>query len=441
MSKRYGNAINNQPSKKPRVEASANNKPIGDSAKATINTEDDDLWGEDFGEEEVEKLDLIASQACSQEANVSTVNINDPGPSRMRYRDKPLQSINSMSSSSSISSFNAPKTYSNLTKPQGPRVSKYHRFNAGLSSQISQKLASSENLGKIADDIPTLTDFKNNLVGRKNLNSTFQFSQNNGNVVADTDEEKSAKLEKIENDYKRLLNDITAKEGETMFLRQQLQQTQMKAEKENMAKTRQIEELASQNRKDMNALHKQVESLKTQIELKDLELNNTKERYKMQESKSIKLTTPQTLHVVDSPKNRLITPLSRATSVAKVKVADSSIQTDNNNGEIYYLRASIVIYPFKKIPQTIFQSSLPEKSIIDIEIVEKTGKRIIPIIEDEESFKKFKNKDYVKPKVTLIDDRILSVEFFQPDVSLIIKKSETEVQSIEVMFTINKVIN
>lgn len=74
-------------------------------------------------------------------------------------------------------------------------------------------------------------------------------------------------LEKLKTENKKLLNDFITKDGETTFLRQQLQQTQLRVENEKLEKMRLIEEQANRHRSEINQIYKEKEQLKTQLEL------------------------------------------------------------------------------------------------------------------------------------------------------------------------------
>lgn len=63
------------------------------------------------------------------------------------------------------------------------------------------------------------------------------------------------------------MNDFITKDGETVFLRQQLQQTQLRVENEKLEKMRLIEEQANRHRSEINKIYKEKEQLKTQLEL------------------------------------------------------------------------------------------------------------------------------------------------------------------------------
>lgn len=74
-------------------------------------------------------------------------------------------------------------------------------------------------------------------------------------------------LEKLKKENKKLLDDFITKDGETVFLRQQLQQNQLRAENEKLEKMRLNEEQANRHRSEINKICKEKEQLKTQIEL------------------------------------------------------------------------------------------------------------------------------------------------------------------------------
>lgn len=74
-------------------------------------------------------------------------------------------------------------------------------------------------------------------------------------------------LEKLKTENKKLLNDFITKDGETAFLRQQLQQIQLRVENEKLEKMRLIEEQANRHRSEINKIYKEKEQLKTQLEL------------------------------------------------------------------------------------------------------------------------------------------------------------------------------
>lgn len=129
-------------------------------------------------------------------------------------------------------------------------------------------------------------------------------------------------MEKLKNENKKLLNDFITKDGETVFLRQQLQQIQLRTENEKLEKMRLIEEQANNHRLEINKICKEKEQLKTQLELQvsiyilfiysitteielilliinsqNLEIKNLQGRCKRLESKNIKLEEPQTLYM------------------------------------------------------------------------------------------------------------------------------------------------
>lgn len=74
-------------------------------------------------------------------------------------------------------------------------------------------------------------------------------------------------MKKLKYENQKLLNDFITKEGEAVFLRNQLQQTQLRAENDRLEKTRFIEEQENRHRLEINTICKEKENLKTQLEL------------------------------------------------------------------------------------------------------------------------------------------------------------------------------
>lgn len=56
---------------------------------------------------------------------------------------------------------------------------------------------------------------------------------------------------------------------------------------------------------------------------------------------------------------------------------------------IIYRLQIFLDFPFARISELIFGASLPEKSIINIKVIEKTGRRNLPILQEEETFRIF----------------------------------------------------
>lgn len=81
------------------------------------------------------------------------------------------------------------------------------------------------------------------------------------------DDEQLLKL-KLEN--KKLQDDFMTKEGETEFLRQQLNQIQTRAENEKKKQSHLMEEQMSKLRVEISALTKEKNSLETQLQLQVL---------------------------------------------------------------------------------------------------------------------------------------------------------------------------
>lgn len=113
-----------------------------------------------------------------------------------------------------------------------------------------------------------------------------------------------------------------------------------------------------------------------------------------------------------------------------------------------------------RIPKSMFVLSPLEKSIVDIRVMEKTGQRNLPILQEEKTFRIFgtysfmypsnrdlisffifsENSELVKPIDTWVDNRKLSVETILPELALIERKTNSELDSEECILAFNKVI-
>ncbi|CAD6232832.1 GSCOCG00007004001-RA-CDS [Cotesia congregata] len=318
---------------------------------------------------------MIESQA-SQNVNTSVISIN---PSQFK--------------------FNSVK----ISQPPQPSTSKFNQdFRPHQPSQILassknfrvpplQTLGSSSNLKTIAET-PTSDEFRNNLLVNNRLNSTFQAK----NVVADPDEENRKKLEKLESENKKLLDDLRIKEGESIYLRKQLNTALTKTNQLSVEKECALERQANQYQIQINELTKKNAALTTQLEFNNHDIIKVADKLKKASR-------------VQSPQNSLLN------TSAKKKINQTS-QASFSSSTIYKLKTHVVLYPFEEIPPTIFQPSLPEKPIVNIQIVDRSGKCNLPILEDEKTLRIFENPQIVKPMVTVIDKKNLNVEFLHVDI-------------------------
>ncbi|XP_071643298.1 uncharacterized protein Mus304 isoform X4 [Temnothorax longispinosus] len=248
-------------------------------------------------------------------------------------------------------------------------------------------------------------------------------------------------LEKLKTENKKLLNDFITKDGETAFLRQQLQQTQLRIENEKLEKMRLIEEQANRHRSEINKIYKEKEQLKTQLELQDLEIGNLQERCKLLESGNIKLKEPQMLYMNTSVDKCKYTPINRATNINKnLKVKEAYVQANVYKKSDYQLKTYNTYIPLARISELIFGASLPEKSIVNIKVIEKTGRRNLPILQEEETFRIFENPELVKPIVTTVNGKRLTTEFVLLEITAIERRVNTEIESERCIPIINKLV-
>ncbi|XP_043286356.1 uncharacterized protein mus304 [Venturia canescens] len=456
MSKRFGKAFDSDSSPAKRAKIGS---PLGaaenvskdrknrfsDGSRRNTN---DDLWGDDFDENAIEEMDFIASQACSQDVDADCIetkinlNVNRKAASAV---DSSEAEIGAGPSSSSRAYERRPvdTRLNQLRQQPAASYSRNNRRSIENEERLhSQKISSSENLRELGmnDSLMAFDDFKSNLLQRHNINSTFC---PNPDVVLVPDEKNIRRLEKLEQENKKLLDDFMTKEGETVFLRSQLQQTQLRAENEKLEKARFIEEQASRHRAELDALHKEKENLKTQNEFQALQLGSLMERCKLLESGAVKLTQPQkAVMSAESPNRSRFGQLNRSVAAVKtVKVSEISVQTSGFSATDRILKTLLHHYPLDSIPQSIFEPSLPEKSVVDIQIIEKIGRKNLPILQEENTFRIFENPVLVKPIVSTVNGRTLNVEFFLPDIAVMMKKTSTEINSEDCIPIVNKIVS
>ncbi|XP_070171270.1 uncharacterized protein Mus304 [Polyergus mexicanus] len=384
--------------------------PQHSKAQENKNAQYDDLWGDDFAEEDIQEMDLIASQACSQ-----TSNILD--------NSKPFES-GSHSMKSGL-----PERSSIIACGETSRLK--------LLQPMENLYTMKKDIQGKSQDIVDInySQFRNKLINRESHNSTFQ--RGNNYIVSDDKE-----LEKLKNEIKKLQNDFITKDGETVYLRQRLQQIQLRAENEKLEKMHLIEEQANNHRLEINKIYKDKEQLKTQLELQNLEIGNLQERCKRLECRDIKLEEPQTLHMNTSfiNRNRCSTSIDRQTNMNKNPIKEVCVQTNIYKKTDYQLQTCSTYFPLAGISELMFEASLPEKPVVNIKVIEKTGRRNLPILQEEETFRIFENPDLVKPVITIVDEKKLTIEFVLLEIAAIERKVNTEIESEKCIPIINKLI-
>ncbi|XP_012217360.1 uncharacterized protein [Linepithema humile] len=375
----------------------------------------DDVWGDDFAEEDIEEMDLIASQACLQDGN-------------MLGNSKPESETGLYSIKSNFSEKPVTSTYNKMLQLKFP-----------LSTESSNLCMMRKDMQGTSRDSQNITEinysqFRNKLMDGKDHNSTFQ--KTNNIIVPDVKE-----LEKLKKENKKLLDDFIMKDGETVFLRQQLQQNQLRAENEKLEKVRLDEEQANCHRSEINKICKEKEQLKTQLGLQSLEIKNLLERCKLLESGNVKLKEPQALYMNNSLNKSRCSPTNRPINIKKNSMKEVCVQTSNTyKKNDYQLKTCNIYFPLARISELMFRGSLPEKPLINIKVIEKTGKRNLPILQEEETFRIFENPDLVKPVVTMIDDKRLTTEFVLLEIAAMERKIDSEIESERCIPIINKLI-
>ncbi|XP_076643967.1 mutagen-sensitive 304 [Halictus rubicundus] len=376
----------------------------------------DDVWGDDFAEEDIEEMDFVASQACLQEETALTQTNAEP---QVSFTPK----HNSFPSTSKVGS-----KVNNINKALRLSVCTTQRREVEKPKDISQILS--------AD----YKDFEDKLMNRQVYNSTFKLEES----VILPESKHVKELEKLKLENKKLLNDFITKEGEAVFLRNQLQQTQLRAETDRMEKTRFIEEQANRHRTEMNAICKEKEYLKTQLELQTFEVGNLMERCKLLETGNVKLTEPCAINLNTSMnKSKFNSSMNRTSiSVVKpVKLRESSVQVTLQDKNSYILKTWSPYYPLANISKLVYDTPQPEKSIVNIQVIEKTGRRNLPILQEEDTFRIFENPELVKPVMTMVDEKRLSIEFILPEIAALQRKTNSELESENSICIMNKLVS
>ncbi|CAK9801082.1 hypothetical protein ANTQUA_LOCUS2692 [Anthophora quadrimaculata] len=379
------------------------------------NGKSDDIWGADFAEEDIEEMDFIASQACLQEDNVLTQPNRDANVSC-------IQRYNTIPSSSKTVNSNSNKISRSLYMP---------KCNTGKKEVEDLKDTSMI----LSVDYK---EFENKLVNKKIYNSTFKVDDS---II---EPEYVKELERLKAENKKLLDDFITKEGEAVFLRNQLQQTQLRAENDKLEKARFIEQQENRHRTEINAICKEKEHLKTQLELQTFEVGNLLERCKLLESGNVKFTEPHSINFnAFASRNKCNSPLTRSliSTTKSVKVREACIQAKIHNKSSYFLKIWNPYFPLAEIPKLIYDPPQSEKPIIDVQIIEKVGRRNLPILKDENTFRIYENPELVKPVTTVINDKKLTVEFIFPEIAALQRKTNSELEAENTIPIINKLVS
>ncbi|XP_076294227.1 mutagen-sensitive 304 [Lasioglossum baleicum] len=372
----------------------------------------DDVWGDDFAEEDIEEMDFVASQACLQEEIALTQTNAEPQASL-------LQRHNSAPSTSKAGS-------------------KVNNINKSLRLSLCTRNEKSKEISQIAS--VNYKDFEDKLMNRQVYNSTFKLDES----VILPESKYVKELEKLKLENKKLLNDFITKEGEAVFLRNQLQQTQLRVETDRLEKTRFIEEQENRHRTEINAICKEKEYLKTQLELQAFEVGNLMERCKLLETGNVKLTEPCAISLNTSTnKSKFNSSMNRTSvSTAKpVKLRESCVQVALQDKNSYILKTWSPYYPLANISKLVYDTPQPEKSIVNIQVIEKTGRRNLPILQEEDTFRIFENPELVKPVTTMVDEKRLSMEFILPEIAALQRKTSSELESENSICIMNKLVS
>ncbi|XP_026668984.1 uncharacterized protein LOC108624518 isoform X2 [Ceratina calcarata] len=353
---------------------------------------------------------------------------------RPKYEDPNIFS----QSSTNKPTYNMPSTSKHV---QNSNANTYKTKPFVQMSQYNSQNKEEDNLNDLSTIVSVdYNEFENKLMHKKVYNSTFQQDENTISELKNVVEE----LKKLKADHKKLLDNFITKEGENVFLRNQLQQSQLRAENDKLDKARSIEEQEKRHRLAIVTLCKEKEQVKTQLKLKTFEAESLLERCKLLENGHVKLREPHTASLSASlNKSRVNPSVSRSPIPSRktIKVRESCVQTNMLDESVYMLDVSNQYFPLAEIPKSIYDMPQPEKSVIDIKITERIGPQKLPILQEQNKFRIFEKPELIKPVATMIDDKKLTVEFVLAEVAALQQKTSLEIEAEHTVPMINKLIS
>ncbi|XP_072945437.1 uncharacterized protein [Epargyreus clarus] len=304
MAKRLNSPLHDGDRKKARLDISVHdhNFPLSQNADSNKATDPND-WAYDIDDE----ILLQLSQACDQNSNSSIL------PEYSQFRPPVVTSTQQATSSSPKSgafSFKRPSTSSsNIVsthlKDKCQRISSPLR---GISTNIQNEL------------IDLTGDYFNEPVLNKDTDDVYR--------QLFTLKEENAKL-KSENG--KLLEKCVTKEGESSILRAQLKTYQVAVDSARLEKIRTQEQAQMQWSAKLDSVNNKLHELRTELDFKNMEIINMKEKCKMLESNKIKLTqiTVAGKPVAKLNNSSIMLSNIQASQLRRVSTATSGVQTDN----------------------------------------------------------------------------------------------------------------
>ncbi|CAB0030258.1 unnamed protein product [Trichogramma brassicae] len=246
---RYATANSCKPSTSSNSSSSSSNNNNGLVPIQSANAFED-LWGDDDfdpGDDELEELDFIASQATQEERVFKPPQPPAPAPSKV----SPGAAATSRNNGTTV----VVKASQQFTIVQSQMLA------SSSSSCISKEIEECSQAFEFDDfEKDVKSNYHNSTFCPKPANST-------SNIVLVSDGEEVAKL-KEEN--KKLLDDFMTKEGETEFLRQHLNQMQQRYEAAKKEQERIIKEERMKFEADRNELMKRNTALESELQLKKI---------------------------------------------------------------------------------------------------------------------------------------------------------------------------
>ncbi|XP_028167490.1 uncharacterized protein LOC114357894 [Ostrinia furnacalis] len=301
MSKRSTNTPIGHDAKKPKLHITRSDHPIPSSQQnssfSIIQENECDVWGDDADDE----ILLQASQACDEESNDISIlpdysNWKQPASTSTQYQPSP---------STSKASFE-------FKKP---------------SSKLPASVHLKYKCNTISSPLPGISTMSHNRP--PSITDDLAISDK---IVSGDDSDVWRRLllleeenNKLKSEYGKLSDKVVTKEGEASILRSQLKASQLANDNARMDKIRAQERVQMECDEKMAAMTRELQSLKSQLEFKDLEILNVKDKFKKLEANKLRQN-----EILSHRNNNTVAGLNDGmTQQKKVQTTSSSIQTED----------------------------------------------------------------------------------------------------------------
>ncbi|GLV35244.1 hypothetical protein CBL_01607 [Carabus blaptoides fortunei] len=348
------------------------------------NDDDDDIWGDDPEIEELDKCIDLATQLCSQNTRSETGFY----PTYDEFRQKDIYS--------STQAFILPAIAS---------TSKFEQ-----NKQLRNYLNSSSSTQEKCTNVVVTKDISEQELRQQLLN----------------------KIKALEIQNKKLKENYETKDGEIAILRSQLKQASKTIDHEKMQKLKILEENQEKWTSKFNVASKDLTQLKCEVELKNLEIVNLRE--KICETKKV-YSSNLNMSILSEEMN-----ISQSDILKRNNVPNASTSKDTET------RSVQTIQPDSLINTSTFDDYLPFKSALPNYIYENCEQdmSVITIKQDpEEYLKTFEKSDKeisLVPFILTESGKRISMDYLHPDIYALVQLNVDEVNSSKHTVIIKRIL-